>query len=721
MADKSASSKQKRYRPPIFDDADTAPRIIDAPSYTVRMPRITQEELRSAPPHQKAAPASRYQQDQKSGYLHDFSADAGLSRREQDKKSRYQHDFPADDEISRHQYEKKSRYQRDFPAEADLSRCEQDQKSRYQHDFPMDGDMSHYQTDKISRYQRDFSADADMSRSQQDEKPRYPHDFSADGDMSRYQHDFSMDAGMSRRQQENNSRYQRDLSTDDDMSRYQRDEKSRYQHDFSMDAGMSRRQRDQSSRDQHDFSAPEGFSDPQTGAMPDDAQDFSPHSAFRPDPQQTAGPSGSPPRRRKRPLTVLEPDAPPFGAVPSAPSAAPRRRRRGTKRGMRRIHLPRLSGKWPMIAAIICVCAFFFAATLRILMIPTQETVYVFDGSQAEYVLTDGYIPPATMPVVSNVAWDGGDALALLETAKLIGSSDATLLAQADAPGATNLSSTVRVCIASTGQVVDMEREEYLIGVVAAEGPASYNVEAIKAQAVAARTYTVRRMASLGGAPDGKGGDVCTSAAHCQAYYSTDELRARWGGEFDKYYNIVRDAVYATRGLIMTYDGAPINAFYHANSGGRTANCEDVFVQALPYLRSVDSPGESAYSSYESTKTLSRAEFASTLSSKTGAAIDPANLENLVRVTQRTDCGRVYRIEIAGTEYKGTTFQGWFSLRSTNITITMDAQNVTMTVLGYGHGVGMSQTGANAMAGAGNSYATILTHYYTGVSIEPYQ
>lgn len=497
---------------------------------------------------------------------------------------------------------------------------------------------------------------------------------------------------------------------------------------------MPRHQTAQAPRYQHGFSASEGFSDPQTGAMPDDAQDFSPqadlprdaqdfspHSAFRPDPQQTTGPSGSPPRRRKRPLTVLEPDAPPFGAVPSAPSAAPRRRRRGTKRGMRRIHLPRLSGRWPMIAAIICVCAFFFAATLRILMIPTQETVYVFDGSQAEYVLTDGYIPPATMPVVSNVAWDGGDALALLETAKLIGSSDATLLAQADAPGATNLSSTVRVCIASTGQVVDMDLEEYLIGVVAAEVPASYNVEAIKAQAVAARTYTVRRMASLGGAPDGKGGDVCTSAAHCQAYYSTDELRARWGGEFDKYYNIVRDAVYATRGLIMTYDGAPINAFYHANSGGRTANCEDVFVQALPYLRSVDSPGESAYSSYESTKTLSRAEFASTLSSKTGAAIDPANLENLVRVTQRTDCGRVYRIEIAGTEYKGTTFQGWFSLRSTNITITMDADNVTMTVLGYGHGVGMSQTGANAMAGAGNSYATILTHYYTGVSIEPYQ
>ena len=116
---------------------------------------------------------------------------------------------------------------------------------------------------------------------------------------------------------------------------------------------------------------------------------------------------------------------------------------------------------------------------------------------------------------------------------------------------------------------------------------------------------------------------------------------------------------------------------------------------------------------------MTRAEFASTLSSKTGTTIDPANVESVLDVSDRRD-GRIYRIKIAGETYKGTTFQNWFSLRTTNIQFSFDAENVTMTVYGYGHGVGMSQTGANAMAHAGNSYATILKHYYTGVELEPY-
>ena len=441
-----------------------------------------------------------------------------------------------------------------------------------------------------------------------------------------------------------------------------------------------------------------------------------------------------PPRRRLETIEPPEASVPFFSAAaakeePIPSDLPPRRHKNARKNAKRRTKAPRKrryrrpmsAGKLVAVAAGICACAFFVTATVRILLLPTEETVYVFDGSTAQYVLTDDYLPPATMPVVSNVAWDGGDALALLETSKLIGSSDAIFLTQSDTPAASGINATVRVFSTASNSVVEMPLEEYLVGVVAAEVPAGYNVEAIKAQAVAARTYTVRRMASLGGAPDGRGGDICTSAAHCQAYYSTDELKNRWGGNFDKYYAIVRDAVAATQGLILTYDGAPINAFYHANAGGRTANCEDVFVQALPYLRAVDSPGESAYSSYSSTKTLSRAEFAATLSSKTGVSIDPATLEESVRVTSRTDSGRIYRINIAGTDYKGTTFQSWFSLRSTNVTFSMDESNVTMTVLGYGHGVGMSQTGANAMAAAGNSYATILKHYYTGVEIRPYQ
>ncbi len=426
-------------------------------------------------------------------------------------------------------------------------------------------------------------------------------------------------------------------------------------------------------------------------------------------------PEEAPPRRHKKEKRIREKKSPrrtkreKADKADSSAAEAPRQRKREKSPAMR----------WLSITALVCAIVFFSAATVRILFLPTDETVYVFDGTQAEYIITDDYIPPATMPVISNVSWDGSDALALLETSTLIGAGDAILLEQAATSGATNLSCTVRVYMTCTGTVEEMDLEEYLVGVVAAEVPASYNMEAIKAQAVAARTYTVRRMANLGGSGDGRGGDVCTSPAHCQAYYSQEDLQKRWGRNFEKYYRIICEAVFSTRGLVLTYDGKPINAFYHASSGGRTANCEDVFTQALPYLRAVDSPGESAYSGFSTTKTLSRSEFASVLSNKTGTTIAPEELESVVEVTDRRD-GRIYRIKIAGETYKGTTFQSWFSLRTTNIQISMDAENVTMTVYGYGHGVGMSQTGANAMAGAGNSYATILKHYYTGVELEPY-
>ncbi len=274
---------------------------------------------------------------------------------------------------------------------------------------------------------------------------------------------------------------------------------------------------------------------------------------------------------------------------------------------------------------------------------------------------------------------------------------------------------------AQAGEVRALPIEEYIVGVVAAEMPASFHEQALCAQAVAARTRAVASMRRLGGSGCNRrdDADVCSDSAHCQAWASDDELRQRWGEEYASLRTRVAEAVHATSGQVMTYAGEPILVLYHAVSGGATEDVEHVFAQALPYLRGVESPGEEAASRYESEQRFSCAQAAEALNAafpKAGLTAD--GLSAQLAVEDRFDSGRVGKVRLGKAMAEGTEFRRALGLYSTNFTLTFEQGELVIRQRGYGHGVGMSQVGADAMARAGQGYTAILRHYYVGVLIE---
>lgn len=254
-----------------------------------------------------------------------------------------------------------------------------------------------------------------------------------------------------------------------------------------------------------------------------------------------------------------------------------------------------------------------------------------------------------------------------------------------------------------------MNMEDYLVGVVAAEMPAAFESEALKAQAVAARTYALYKSAS-----GGHDADVCTDFSHCQAYLKDEEMRSNWGDEYDFYFNKIKSAVYDTKGEFLTYNEEPIMAVFHSMGGGQTQNSGDVWGTQMPYLVSVPSPGEEAATNYLSTVTLTFDEFKNTILKK----YPHAKLASYLDVSQPalTESGHVKSMVIGSVSISGSELRTMFNLRSTRFIISFSDNNVTFNVTGYGHGVGMSQYGANAMAKEGKTYKEILSHYYKGVT-----
>ena len=264
------------------------------------------------------------------------------------------------------------------------------------------------------------------------------------------------------------------------------------------------------------------------------------------------------------------------------------------------------------------------------------------------------------------------------------------------------------------GMITDMPLEEYLIGVVAAEMPASYEPEALKAQAVAARTYTLYKR-DHGGCSAHPGADICTNSGHCQAYVTEEEMKKNWGGKKVEYLSKITDAVTSTSGQIIYYNGEEIQVFYHASSGGHTEDSENVYSQALPYLRSVDSEGEEDSSHYYGEITVSVSDFKKKMEAfSPGLSFDGVPLTGDIT---RFESGRVESIEIGNQSFTGREIREVFSLNSANFTIDRSADGITFHTVGFGHGVGMSQTGANAMAKQGADYIEILTHYFSGVTV----
>ncbi len=276
-------------------------------------------------------------------------------------------------------------------------------------------------------------------------------------------------------------------------------------------------------------------------------------------------------------------------------------------------------------------------------------------------------------------------------------------------PSPTPCSKQINVNI--NGAVTPMDSEEYIMCVVAGEVSPNYAPEALKAQAVAARTYLYYKMSNGGCA---NGGDICADYAHCQAFKSNEQMISQWGSKYDIYYSAIKQAVTETSGEIVKYDGMPICALYHSSSVGKTEDCISVFGGNRPYLVSVDSPLEKSDGEYAKTVTFSRSEFIKKINDYFDIDIDKID----VKLGTHTAAGRVATVIIGGQSFKATKLRLALGLRSTDFTFENNGDSITFTTYGYGHGVGMSQHGAQAMAENGSTYKEILTHYYTGTVVE---
>ncbi len=264
------------------------------------------------------------------------------------------------------------------------------------------------------------------------------------------------------------------------------------------------------------------------------------------------------------------------------------------------------------------------------------------------------------------------------------------------------------------GRAVEMDIEKYIIGVVAGEMPATYSFEALKAQAVCARSYTVFKILS-GGCKE-YGTQVCTYSSHCQAYLTAEEMAERWGKDYETYFAKIYEAVEETKGEILTYNDRPIEVMYHAVSGGKTENSGNVYKNDLPYLQSVESVGEESHPKFYGQVKVSRSDFVKTIKEYVSCnKCDEKNIQ--IGEVKRYDSGRVEYVYVAGQKLSGVEMRKLFSLNSTNFEIEVEKDSVIFNTIGYGHGVGLSQAGANAMALSGGVYREILLHYFTGVSL----
>ncbi len=260
------------------------------------------------------------------------------------------------------------------------------------------------------------------------------------------------------------------------------------------------------------------------------------------------------------------------------------------------------------------------------------------------------------------------------------------------------------------GTIRNMELEDYLLGVVLGEMPISFDTEALKAQAVVARTYTLRR-STMGSKHEECA--VCVNSACCQAYCSPEAFVA--GGGSDALLKKAKSAVLATAGQVVTYNGALIEATYFSCSGGRTEDAVAVWGEDIPYLQAVDSPGEENATHYTDTVNFTAKEFARLL----GLSLNGKPATWLGQVTY-TDGGGVDTMRIGGRAFKGTELRQKLALPSTSFSVAIVEDTVRIVTKGFGHRVGMSQYGAEAMAVDGSSYVDILGHYYPGTSLTDY-
>jgi len=261
--------------------------------------------------------------------------------------------------------------------------------------------------------------------------------------------------------------------------------------------------------------------------------------------------------------------------------------------------------------------------------------------------------------------------------------------------------------------LMELDKLSYLVGVVAAEMPASFPVEALKAQAVAARTYTAYCTA----AKRHSQAQICTYSGCCQAWMSEDEMRQRWGADFERYHAVVLDAVRSTAGESLKYQGQPVFAAFHSSSMGATESSGQIW-NPTPYLISVPSPETpETMPQLISTVRIAALDFRDAILSAFPQADLSGEPDSWLGSVTLCESGRVDSIIIGGTAVPGTRLRQIFSLRSTDFELRHEGGDFVFSVAGLGHGVGMSQYGAKLMAEEGTGYTAILAHYYPGTSL----
>jgi stage II sporulation protein D len=273
---------------------------------------------------------------------------------------------------------------------------------------------------------------------------------------------------------------------------------------------------------------------------------------------------------------------------------------------------------------------------------------------------------------------------------------------------------TIRLLL--DGEVEELSMSDYLAGVVRAEMPASFEQEALCAQAVAARTYTLYKIAS--GGNHGDEADVCGDSTCCQAYLSQEQAATNWGDDAERYEAKIENAVAATDGQTLLYDGNPILAVFHSSSAGQTKSSGEVWTSDLPYLQSVSSPEVAdEIPNYYSRVELTPAEFRQAFLAAHPEADLSGSADTWVRDLTVSEGSNVASVTIGGVQIRGGEARTIFSLRSASFELVFSEGSFVFYVTGFGHGVGMSQYGANEMAKEGIDWRDIVLHYYTGATV----
>ena len=269
------------------------------------------------------------------------------------------------------------------------------------------------------------------------------------------------------------------------------------------------------------------------------------------------------------------------------------------------------------------------------------------------------------------------------------------------------------VYVTGEDKIISMDTEEYIWGVVAAEMPASFHEEALKAQAVAARTYLANRLQTKNEThPDAH---ICTDSTHCQGWCSRTDARAKWVQDADFYENKLNTALLQTREKILTYEEKPILAAYHALSSGKTNDASDVWGKSVPYLPSVSMEEDRLREKYFFEVRYTAEELCAVLA---GHGYNVASLAD-IGTPIYNDAGYILRIALGNKTVSGADFRSLLALRSAAVTLVRRENEILFQTRGYGHGVGMSQYGADSLGKNGKNFQEILAYFYPGTTLIP--